>query len=60
MEWKTGLVTKILAFIGLVFISAFFVQWIWNLILPYLCGWRNIDYWRAFGLIVLVRFLVTK
>jgi len=37
------------------FIAAFFVQWLWNWIVTYTCGWRSIGYWQAFGLIVLVR-----
>ena len=36
--------------IGLMFLSAFPLMWLWNWLMPEIFGLINIGYWQAFGL----------
>ena len=33
------------------------VMWLWNLIIPAITGWTEINYWQALGLALLFRLL---
>lgn len=48
----------ILGLFGASLILAFFVMWTWNYVMPYLFGFRVIDYWHAFVLHYLCGLLV--
>ncbi len=49
-----------LAIVGiLLFITlgGFIVMWLWNWLLPPLFGWRQINFWQAWGMLALCRIL---
>lgn len=48
----------ILGLFGASIILAFFIMWSWNYVMPYLFGFRVIDYWHAFGLHYLSGLLI--
>ncbi len=43
--------------IGLAFLLVWFVQWLWNMLLPEILGVKSITYWQAFGILILSKIL---
>ncbi len=39
------------------FIGTAFVQWLWNITVPDVTGWKKIGYWQAFRLSLLISTL---
>jgi hypothetical protein len=48
-----GLFTAVI--FGLLF--GYFVQWLWNWLMPTIFGLTKITYWQAFGLVILARLI---
>lgn len=44
-------------FVGAMALGAFVVQWSWNLVIPAVFNLAAIDYWQAFGLLLLISIL---
>lgn len=39
------------------FVGILVLQWLWNITLPDLTGWKRIGYWQAFRLSIIVSML---
>jgi hypothetical protein len=55
--WVRGVKMGVFALVGVAAASAA-VMLLWNWLLPELFGWRTIDFWQAFGLLLLSKLLV--
>lgn len=57
MEEKETFVEWLFKVLIVLFLSPLFVMWIWNWIVPGLCGFNEITYWHSFFACILGRLL---
>jgi hypothetical protein len=55
-KWILFIFLGPLAIALFIFIGGELVMHLWNWLLPPLFGWRQINFWQAFGLLALCRF----
>lgn len=57
LRWTGWIIGGIILAVFLAFIFGYFVMLLWNWIMPILFGLPEIDYWLAFGIIILSRLI---
>lgn len=57
LRWAGWIIGGIALAVLLAFIFGYFVMLLWNWIMPTLFGLPEIDYWLAFGIIILARLI---
>lgn len=57
LRWTGWIIGGIILAVFLAFIFGYFVMLLWNWIMPLLFGLPEIDYWLAFGIIILSRLI---
>ena len=66
--FSNGRTRRVLRIIGMVFVGVLFavlfalvfgflVKWLWNILMPDLFGLKAINYWQAFGMVILAKLL---
>jgi len=43
--------------VGLLFLVAWLLQWLWNITMPQVFGLKEITYWQAFRLLIIAAIL---
>ncbi len=56
-RWMFMAPLAMLGFLVFIAVGGLVVLLLWNWLLPPLFGWHTIDFWRAFGLLLLCRIL---
>ena len=44
--------------VGLLFLVAWLLQWLWNITMPQVFGLKEITYWQAFRLLIIAAILL--
>lgn len=57
MKTKSKIVFSIISKMVIIALIVAVIMWLWNLIIPAITNWNNINYWQALGLAVLSRLL---
>lgn len=52
-----GLPVNFMMLVGLLFLVAWLLQWLWNITMPQVFGLKEITYWQAFRLLIIAAIL---
>ncbi len=50
-------IALLFGFMAFILLGGIVVQWLWNWLLPDICGLRRVTFWEALGLLALCRIL---